>query len=56
MGSIPGLADKVNFVEAPLLEISSSEIRRRVADQLPYRYYLPPAVYDRIESRQLYRT
>ncbi len=53
--SVPGLTAKVNFVEAPLLEISSSEIRRRLASNLPYRYYLPPAVFARIENRKLYR-
>ena len=52
---IPGLNSKVKFVEAPLLEIASSEIRRRAARGLPFRYYLLPAVYQYIQKHNLYR-
>ena len=52
---IPGLKTKVKFVEAPLLEIASSEIRRRAARGLPFRYYLLPAVYQYIQEHNLYR-
>ena len=52
---IRGLKEKVRFVEAPLLQISSREIRRRVAEGLEYRYFLPPAVYDYIQAHRLYR-
>ena len=52
---IPGLKAKVKFVEAPLLEIASSEIRRRAARGLPFRYYLPPAVYRYIQKHHLYQ-
>jgi len=52
---IPGLNSKVKFVEAPLLEIASSEIRRRAARGLPFRYYLLPAVYQYIQEHHLYR-
>jgi len=51
---IPGLKDKVKFVEAPLLEIASSEIRRRAAQSLPFKYYLLPAVYQYIQEHNLY--
>lgn len=53
--ALPGLKDKVRFVESPLLQISSREIRRRVAENLPFRYFLPPAVYDYIQTHRLYR-
>lgn len=53
--ALPGLKDKVRFVESPLLQISSREIRRRVAENLPFRYFLPPAVYDYIQAHRLYR-
>ncbi len=53
---IPGLNSKVKFVEAPLLEIASSEIRRRVARGLPFRYYLLPAVYQYIQKHKLYKS
>ena len=52
---IPGLKSKVKFVEAPLLEIASSEIRRRATHGLPFRYYLLPAVYQYIQEYHLYR-
>ena len=52
---IPGLKDKVKFVEAPLLEIASSEIRRHAARDLPFRYYLLPAVYQYIQKQNLYK-
>ncbi len=53
---IPGLTAKVHLIDAPLLEISSRELRRRIAQREPYRYYLPPAVIQMIEARGLYRT
>jgi nicotinate-nucleotide adenylyltransferase len=52
---IPELADKFVFISAPLIEISSSLIRARVAAGKPYRYFVPPAVYRMIEENQFYR-
>lgn len=52
---VPGLEAKLKFVEAPLLEISSSAIRRRATNGQPYRYYLPEAVFHYIERNRLYR-
>jgi len=52
---LPGLASRVVFIDAPLLEISSREIRRRVAEGLPFRYYLLPSVYEYIVRHGLYR-
>lgn len=52
---LPGLQGKIRFVDAPLLEISSSEIRQRVAENGHYQYYLHPKVYDYIQQHQLYR-
>jgi nicotinate-nucleotide adenylyltransferase len=52
---IPGLKAKVKFVEAPLLEIASSQIRRRAARSLPFRYYVLPVVYKYIQEHHLYR-
>lgn len=53
--ALPGIVAKVHFVEAPLLEISSSSIRERVAQGRHYRFFLPPAVYELIVQRGLYR-
>lgn len=52
---IPGLAEKVRFLDVLLQELSSSEIRRRIAQGEEYRYYLLPSVYDYIETNLLYR-
>ena len=53
--ALPGIVAKVHFVEAPLLEISSSSIRERVAQGRHYRFFLPPTVYELIVQRGLYR-
>lgn len=52
---VPGTQAKVRFVDAPLLEISSSDIRRRIREKLPFRYYLSPSVYEYILKNELYR-
>ena len=51
---IPGITSKVKFVDAPLLEISSHEIRQRVKEDLPFRYYLLPSVYEYVITHKLY--
>jgi nicotinate-nucleotide adenylyltransferase len=52
---LPGIKSKVHYVEAPLLEIASREIRSRVATGKPFRYYLPEPVYDYINEHHLYQ-
>ena len=44
-----------NLVEAPLIDISASDIRRRVKAGLDIDYLTPPAVCDFIRNRGLYR-
>ena len=51
---LPGISSKVHYVDAPLLEIASREIRSRIADGRPFRYYLPEPVYEYIEQHHLY--
>lgn len=51
---LPGVSARVQFIRAPLLEISSRQIRRRIAEGRPHRYYLPPAVLAVIQQRGLY--
>ena len=51
---LPGLSDKVRFVDAPLLQIASHEIRTRALRGLPFRYFVPRAVYDYIVEHRLY--
>ncbi len=52
---IPGLTAKVRYVDAPLIDIAAHEIRQRVADGRPFRYFIPPAVYGYIMEHNLYR-
>lgn len=52
---LPGISSCVTFIDAPLLEISSQEIRRRIAGGHTFRYYLPTAVYELIQKQHLYR-
>lgn len=52
--AVPNLRSKLRYVNAPLLEIASSEIRRRAAQGSPIRYYLPDPVYDYIQEYGLY--
>ena len=52
---IPGLTEKVVFIDALLQNLSSSELRRRVMEGETYRYYVLPSVYDYIEANHLYR-
>jgi nicotinate-nucleotide adenylyltransferase len=52
---IPGLKEKVAFIDAPLQDLASREIRRRISAGEPYRYYVFPPVYEYIELNHLYR-
>jgi nicotinate-nucleotide adenylyltransferase len=52
---LPGLKDRVTFVSAPRLDISSHEIRERVRVGLPLGRLVPAKVANLIEARGLYR-
>ena len=52
---LPGIRSKIHYVDAPLLEIASREIRERAATGKPYRYYPPGAVYEYVEGHHLYQ-
>jgi nicotinate-nucleotide adenylyltransferase len=53
---INGISSKIRFVDAPLLEIASHEIRQRVSEGRSVRYYLLPEVYDYIRQHHLYQS
>jgi nicotinate-nucleotide adenylyltransferase len=57
--TLPGITAKLEFVDAPLLEISGSEIRARLRsgglDACAARYYLPEAVFARILELGMYK-
>jgi nicotinate-nucleotide adenylyltransferase len=48
-------AERVEFFDMPRVDVSSSLVRRRVAEGLPIRYLVPDAVADHIALRGLYR-
>jgi len=52
---LPGLREKVRFVDAPLLQIASRDIRARAASGRPFRYFLQPQVYQLVQQWGLYR-
>jgi len=52
---LPGISSKVHYVDAPLLEIASREIRSRIAEGKSVRYYLPTNVYEYINQHHLYQ-
>jgi nicotinate-nucleotide adenylyltransferase len=53
---LPGVSTRVHFITTPLLEISSTDIRERIASGHPFRYYLTPAVYQYILKTKLYQS
>ncbi len=55
MRALPQLEEKLNFVTAPLLEISADQIRRRARQNRSFRYYLLPRIYEYICEHQIYQ-
>ena len=53
IGRLPG-AERVRYLDMPLIQVSSSAIRRRVREGLPIRYLVPDKVADYISSHDLY--
>jgi len=51
---IPGLLDNVIQLDMPVIGISSSGIRQRIAQGLPIRYLVPPAVQKYIAKQKIY--
>ena len=49
------LKDRVTLIDAPLIELSSTEIRERLAKGQGVRYYVPDEVLKYIERKKLYR-
>ena len=50
-----GITRKIQFVDAPQLEISSSSIRQKIETGGHFRYYLHPQTYEYIQRNNLYR-
>ena len=54
--AIPGLLDKVIQLDMPVIGISSSGIRQRIAQGLPIRYLVPAEVEKYITEHKIYPT
>lgn len=52
---LPGITERLLVVPVPQLEISSTELRERVAEGRPIRYQLPERVEQYIEQYNLYQ-
>jgi nicotinate-nucleotide adenylyltransferase len=56
LAGLPDAEERVEFFDLPRVDVSSSLIRRRVAEGRPIRYLVPDAVADYIAARGLYRS
>ena len=55
LAELPGAAERVRFFSMPRIDVSSSLVRRRVAEGRPIRWLVPDAVAAAIAERGLYR-
>jgi nicotinate-nucleotide adenylyltransferase len=53
IGRMPG-AERIRYLDMPVMQVSSSSIRRRVREGLPIRYLVPDKVADYIGTNGLY--
>lgn len=55
--SIPkDMSDRVSLVDAPIIELSSTQVRQRLVEGLSVRYYVPDEVLEHIEHKKLYQS
>ena len=52
--SVPGISSRVQIIDMPALDISSSDLQRRVAKGLPIKYQVPEEVERYINEHHLY--
>ena len=52
---LPGAGERITVIDGPRLEISSSDLRRRIAVGRPIRYMTPDAVVEYIAAHGLYQ-
>jgi len=53
---MPEIEERLVWLDAPDLEISGTDLRRRVAEGLPIRYLVPPSVERYVNEHALYRS
>jgi nicotinate-nucleotide adenylyltransferase len=49
-------AERIRYLDMPVIQVSSSSVRRRIAAGLPIRYLVPDRVASFIDSKDLYAT
>lgn len=52
--ALPALEGRLTFIDGPMLDLSSTQLRQRVAAGLPIRYQAPDPVVEYIAARGLY--
>ena len=53
---LPGISEKIVFIPTPRIEVSSNNIRNRIAQNQPFRFFLPESVYQCILEKKIYRS
>ena len=53
---LEGVPEEANIISISRVEISSSEIRKRVRENRPIRYMVPDSVMEYIEKNRLYKS
>jgi nicotinate-nucleotide adenylyltransferase len=52
---LPGIAERCDLIDGPRLEVSSSDLRARLASGRPARYQIPDPVLAYIDAHRLYQ-
>jgi len=52
---IPGIYKKLRFLETPIIDISGSDIRRRVESGKQFRYFVPEKIFHYILNHKMYQ-
>jgi nicotinate-nucleotide adenylyltransferase len=52
---LPDIRERLAWLDTPHLKISGTDLRRRVREELPIRYLVPPAVQRYVREHALYR-
>jgi nicotinate-nucleotide adenylyltransferase len=53
--TMPGISSRVEIIDMPEMDISSTDLQRRAREGLPIKYQVPDEVERYIEEHQLYR-
>jgi len=54
--AVPGVRERLVWLDVPYLHVAASDLRRRIREGLPLRYLVPPPVEAYIREHRLYET